>query len=94
MSKPRKVVWLKNTETLSAGGRFLMFFSKDGLQQMLTLKDATLTDNAEFTAQIRDNDYGLLTTSAKVTVKGNVTEWIRKTACSSTTCGTPVTAWR
>ena len=70
ISKPRKVTWLKNNEPITVSDRFTIVIDDTALRQTLTIVDITLDENAEFTVQIDDNQYGVITSSGKITVKG------------------------
>ena len=70
ISKPRKVTWLKNGQEVVASDRFQISISEDGLRHVLTLKDVTKEEMAEFTASIDDASYGVITSSCKVNVVG------------------------
>ena len=52
--------------------RFVVQVSEDGLKITLTLKNCTLEETAEFTAQIDDNQYGTKTSSAQLKVNGKL----------------------
>jgi len=70
ISKRRNVTWLKNGEELTASDRFQTSVSDDGLRHVLTLKDVTKDEMAEFTARIDDGKHGVLKSTGKVTVLG------------------------
>ena len=69
-NKPRKITWLKNKETITASERFQLSVDATGLRHTLTIANITLDENAEFTVNIDDNEYGIICSSATVTVKG------------------------
>ena len=69
-TKPRKVTWFKNNQPITASDRFLISLDDTGLRHTLTIANITLDEDAEFTVQIDDNEYGVISSSAKVTVKG------------------------
>ena len=69
ISKPRNVVWLCKGEKVTAE-RFKISVDDTGLKHTLTIEDITLDENAEFTVQIDDQSYGVVTSNCQVTVKG------------------------
>ena len=85
ISKPRKVTWLKNGQQVAATDRFQISVSEDGLRHVLTLKDVTKEEMAEFTASIDDASHGVITSTSKVTVVGKsvITRSFLSTSSSS-----------
>ena len=70
LSKPRQVVWRKHGEVLSAGGRVTVSVDEDGLTHRLSVQDVTVEENAEFSIETLDSDYGGVSSSCKINVKG------------------------
>ena len=71
LSKPRKVVWLHNDNTIESDERATISASSDGLDHTVTINCATLDDNGTYVAQVDDLDYGTLQTSCNISVKGD-----------------------
>ena len=71
LSKPRKVVWLHNNNTIKSDERVTISASPNGLDHTVNINCATLYDNGIYVAQVDDLDYGTLKTSCNVSVKGN-----------------------
>ena len=72
LSKPRQVKWMKGSETISADDeRFRASVSDSGLEHTLTISNISTEDNGVFTAEVDDKDYGCITSSSTITVKGN-----------------------
>ena len=69
ISKPRNVTWLCAGNQVS-GERFKIGVDETGLKHTLTVVNITLDENAEFTVQIDDQSYGVVTSNCQVTVKG------------------------
>ena len=72
ISKRRKVTWLKNGQEVVPSDRFQVSVSEDGLRHVLTLKGVTKDEVAEFTASIDDASHGIITSSCKVNVVGEL----------------------
>ena len=72
ITKPRKVTWFKNGVQIDMSDRFQSTTDEFNLTHTLTVSDCTMDENAEFTVQIEDNQYGVMTCSCKVTVKGQL----------------------
>jgi len=72
ISKRRKVTWLKNGQEVVLSDRFQISVSEDGLCHVLTLKGVTKDEVAEFTASIDDASHGVITSSCKVNVVGEL----------------------
>ena len=70
ITKPRKVAWLKGSEVVEVSERFKMETDKTGLRHTLTIYDITLAEDTEFSVQIDDQKYGIVSCSAHLTVKG------------------------
>lgn len=72
LSKPRLVQWMKGTETIRADDeRLVATTSESQLEHMLTISSSSLSDSGSiFTASISDLEYGTVTSSCTVTVKG------------------------
>ena len=60
-----------------ASDRFQISVSDDGLRHVLTLKDVTKDEMAEFAASIDDLAHGVIKSSCKVTVVGNLISLLR-----------------
>ena len=72
ISKRRPVKWSKNGQELAASDRVQVSVSEDGLRHVLTLKDVSKDEVAEFTASVDDGGHGTITTSCKLTVTGRL----------------------
>lgn len=70
ISKRRKVTWLKSGQEVVPSDRFQISVSEDGLRHVLTLKDMTKEEMAQFTASIDDASHGTITSSCNVSVVG------------------------
>lgn len=71
LSKPRQVKWMKGSESISDDNeRFKVSSSDSSLEHTLTISDITTEDGGIFTAEVDDKDYGTITSSATITVKG------------------------
>lgn len=68
ISKPRQVTWFKGGAAVSE--RFKVGVDDKGVRHTLTVDKVLMEDNAEFTAQIDDLRYGMVTSKCHVTVKG------------------------
>ena len=72
ISKPRKVTWYQNGEEITVSERFKMGSDDTGLTLTLTIVDLTLGENAEFTVTVDDMEYGIISCSANLTIKGAI----------------------
>lgn len=71
LSKSRPVKWLTGSESiLGDDERFKASSSDSGLEHTLTISNISTEDSGIFTAEVNDNDYGNITSSATLTVKG------------------------
>lgn len=70
LTKPRNVVWIKESNPVTDNKHFQMTVSEGGMEHFLTISATSLEDGGEFTAQINDNQYGLKSSSCKLSVKG------------------------
>jgi len=70
ISKRRQVTWSKNGQEVVSSDRFQVSVSEDGLRHVLTLKDVTKDEMAQFTASIDDFGHGTITSNCQVTVVG------------------------
>ena len=62
---------MKGSETISADDeRFRASASDSGLEHTLTISNVSTGDNGVFTAEVDDKDYGSLSSSSTITVKG------------------------
>lgn len=72
LSKARPVVWKKDDKTFSDNENFEVSVVNDGLEHVLQLKGLNVGDHGgQYTAHIDDNEYGSLTSSCRVVVKGS-----------------------
>lgn len=73
LSKPRNVKWTKDNKLLPTDDcRFLNATENNGLEHILKISSITLEENGTFSAEIDDHQYGVLTSSTSVTVKGQI----------------------
>lgn len=72
LTKPRDVRWKKGGESISLDDERLKASSSSDsrLEHELTISAISTEDNGTFTAEVDDGDYGTITSSAKITVKG------------------------
>ena len=70
ISEPRSVVWLKGDSVIENDEKFRICVSVSELNHSLTIVGIKPEHSDIYTAQIDDNDSGLLTSSCKVGVKG------------------------
>lgn len=62
---------MKGSESISGDDdRFKVYSSDSGLEHTLTITDVSVQDNGVFTTEIDDKDYGIITSSSTITVKG------------------------
>lgn len=73
LSKPRQVTWLRGLETISGeDSRCQIFSSDDGLEHTLTIARTSVDDSGIYAVQVDDNEYGSVTSSCSVTIKGTI----------------------
>lgn len=70
LTKPRNVVWIKESDPVTDSKHFQMTVSEGGMEHFLTIPVTSLEDDGEFTAQINDSQYGLKSSSCRLSVKG------------------------
>lgn len=71
LTKPRSVKWMKENELIAASDdKFEQHSSSDGLEHSLTICSCSLNDSGVFAVHINDGEYGTITSSGNVIVKG------------------------
>lgn len=75
LSKPRPVKWKKNGEILDdhqADSHFKLSLEEEGLVHKLTIDEVKLDDTAEYEVEVDDRDYGIIKSSSRVQIKGQL----------------------
>ena len=71
LSKPRNVVWMKDSSLLDLSDeRFKRSSSEDNLEHTLKITGIRLEESCNITAQVDDLNYGVLTSDCKISVQG------------------------
>lgn len=71
LSKPRIVRWkARENPIVPEDIKFKTVVGNDGLEHTLTISKVSLKENGVFTAEVDDKDYGFITSSCEVLVKG------------------------
>ena len=68
LSKERHVTWFKDTQQIIPSERLLVCDSE--LEHQLRIEDASVQDSGSYSAQVDDNQYGLVMSKCTVVVKG------------------------
>ena len=72
LTKPRKVVWMKDRCPISVDEDDRMSIVDEGIKHCLRISDAALEDSGNYSVEVDDLDYGKLESSCCIHVKGVV----------------------
>lgn len=71
LSKPRQVLWVKEKDpSAKLGDHFQTSVCNDGMVHTLTVSKTSTDDSGVFVANIHDDQYGVMSVSCALVVKG------------------------
>lgn len=71
LSKPRKVTWTRETHPVPLDSeRFVASVDESGLCHSLRISGISVEDSGTYAANVEDNQYGIVSSSSTVAVKG------------------------
>lgn len=86
LSKPREVKWSKGSDSvLKTSEKYEVSVTEGGLVHTLRIQNIVMHDGGLYTAEINDKEYGAITSSASLSVKG--------TSCIATLLSTNVNSY-